>query len=231
MKSVLKNIAIIVVSYLIGCGIGLAAVKTINHYAKKTAHYQQNRILQLEGNNIGCTGTEVVAPSGKVVTLTAAHCQKQIADNHIGFIDESLSRGSLSVVAIDERLDLMLLEGTNKQLGFEVARKLAINDPIHTMTHGWSMPAYRTDGMVIGVNLEVDPPVCKSSVDIAGFKLGLNCSVPPKRTVTTAWVLPGSSGGPLLNEDGDLIGIVYALTGPFSYSVGLDDIKDFLKGH
>lgn len=230
MKKIIKNILIVASAYTVGCGIGIVVVKTINHYARQTAHYQQNRIVWLSGNRIGCTGTEVVAPSGKVLTLTAAHCQKQIIDNKIGFKDQSGAEGMVAVISIDDRLDLMLLEGAPKKLGFEIAKDVKVDDTIHTMTHGWTMPAYRTEGMVMSTTMRPDEPKCEQYVDLGGYKMGVGCQPPPERIVTTAWVLPGSSGGPLLNENNDLVGIVYALTGPFSYSVSLKDIQAFLKG-
>lgn len=231
MKKIIKNIAIVVVAYLIGCGIGLIIVLGINARARVGDTYAMNRITQLRGNNIACTGTLVIAPSGKPLTITAAHCQKLVIDNKIGYTDQVGAEGTVSVIAIDERLDLMLLEGTHSNVGFEVAKQVKIADAVHTMTHGWTMPAYRTDGAVVSTTLRPDEPKCDQYINLGGTNMGVNCQLSPARIVTSAWALPGSSGGPLLNTNNDLIGIVYATSGPFSYSVGLDDIKAFLKGH
>jgi S1-C subfamily serine protease len=45
-----------------------------------------------------------------------------------------------------------------------------------------------------------------------------------------AEVNPGTSGGPLVNEDGELIGIIQAKSGGLSFYAGSKVLKKFLKG-
>jgi len=50
-----------------------------------------------------------------------------------------------------------------------------------------------------------------------------------KQLVSTARIIPGSSGGPLLNSANELVGIASATDGEISSFVALSDIQHFLK--
>jgi S1-C subfamily serine protease len=54
------------------------------------------------------------------------------------------------------------------------------------------------------------------------------CFLKVVEVATTAKVVPGSSGGMVVDDVGDLIGVVSASNGDFGFLVRLQDIKNFL---
>lgn len=216
-----KKLALIVIVALAFEALCLGVVEVhrrseINRYQRSDV-FAREHILQLYGNNILCTGVEVLGPSHKVYTLTAAHCKGLIIDNGASFQKENKDRGRLDVISVDQELDLLLLQGTT-ETGFKIGDGLTLYQHVHTVSHGIGMPAYRTDGELLAVDAYLPTP---------------DGTVSPRRLITTAEVEPGSSGGPLLDDSGNLIGIIHARRndfGIFSFEVSLSDIQKFMKG-
>lgn len=47
--------------------------------------------------------------------------------------------------------------------------------------------------------------------------------------MTDAEVIPGNSGGPLINDRGELVGIIRAAAGGYGYAIPMKEIKSFIK--
>ena len=147
----------------------------------------------------------------------------------------------VKVIEFDVDHDLMLLSAANG-LSIEVASKVYAHEHIHTMTHGGRFPSYRTDGEMLEereVNIrggEINTPEemsqCSGPNMSPSFdEGGLFCAMHMTMAVSTAYVIPGSSGGPAMDANGRLIGIVSCTYGEFSGLVPLHDIIQFLKSH
>lgn len=216
-----KNLAKLVAAILLVEAIVLMTYSLFLGYQtreyRKSDMFARQHILQLYGNNVLCTGVEVVSSSGKVYTLTAAHCKSMIIDNGVNYQEEDKGRGRVNVIKIDEELDLLLLKGVS-HTGFRLGDSMNAFVSVHTMTHGLGMPAYRTNGELLAEDA------------LLPTLSGLGTA---NRLLTTAEVLPGSSGGPVLNAGNELLGIVHVRRrdyGGFSYAVSLTDIKKFMEG-
>ncbi len=210
----LKYIVLLMTGLLL-CAMMAIPILTLKAYHDRTSDdFARNHIVQLYGNQVLCTGIEVQSPSGKIYTLTAAHCKNMVVDNHAFFQNEQNESGSIQVIDVDDRLDLMLMEGA-KSTGFRIAPGIYVYEPVHTMSHGLGMPAYRTDGIILKESAIVDPN-----------------PFAPQRMIANAPVVPGSSGGPLLDAKNNLVGVIDAYNSRyplFSYHVTLSDINSFLK--
>jgi S1-C subfamily serine protease len=214
----------------------------LTHYAKTTDSYIRNRVIQLEGNQMACTGIEVKAPSGRNYILTAAHCRALANENsEIDAITEHDKRAIVHIIEFDAQHDLMLLTAIDN-LSIEVAGKISAHQKIHTMTHGGRFPSYRTDGEMLeerevrvrGEDIlnEKDMAQCSGDFQYPSIdERGLYCAMKLTMAVSTAYVIPGSSGGPALDSSGRLVGIVSCTYGQFSGLVPLHDIIQFLKSH
>ena len=164
--------------------------------------------------NSGGTGFEVVAPSGKIYTLTNRHiCMSndvyaEVGDRHI----------PLHIIEISADTDLCLLEPLVETPALKVSNIYPVNgDHIDVYGYGMLMPLTHTSGEWVG----------KTPVFLA-FIFNLR-NVPEYTTVS---ILPGNSGSPVLDESGDVVGVVFATGEAINFRaliISLDDVKNFLK--
>jgi CBS-domain-containing membrane protein len=188
----------------------------------------------LTGNGMECSAIEVKAPSGKNYTMSAGHCAPMAVNEYIMATREDGSQIMIKVLKVDAERDLMLLEAADEK-SIDVANSEKFHQHIHTLTHGHGMPTYRTDGELLkDVDIKIEDPIgseeemkkCKNIV-VGAFEM--DCELKLHVIMSTAQVLPGSSGGAILNKQGQLVGIVSCTDGFFSGFVMLKDIQEMLK--
>lgn len=188
--------------------------------------FVRKNVYQLMSPDGNCTGTKVLAPSGTSYIITAAHCNNLIKDNKIDSYDVGGVQSYLEVIQISPDIDLMLLSSPDKT-GLQVGSMLELHQAVHTIAHNRNgldmmVKAYRRDGEYLGDTMLV--PLCTPAVM---FNEPVACSM---HSITTVQVMPGNSGGPLLDNDNHLIGIISNLDYKgFSYHVTPTTIKEFLK--
>ena len=205
--------------------------------------YIRDRVVRIVKGTGMCSGIKIHTDRGGSYILTAAHCRKLLnADNTANIEMEDGSKAVVPFIAEDGESDLMLL-ATNDTKGVRIADHVKMHDKVHTLTHGGNRPTYRTDGEILN---DTETSFLVSfilTMDQAFECSGMNklhiveppfappaCIATTIDTLATAWIIPGSSGGPLLNEAGELVGITSAL-GPEQdyYFVRLGDMRSFLK--
>lgn len=209
---------------------------------KTSDAYIRDRVVMLENEHGSCSGIQVKAPSKKVYIMTAGHCSVLLsADNTTTAIDEYGNRNTVRLVELDAKDDLMLLTSPNN-LSIDITDTVFTHEKIHTLTHGDHEPTYRTDGEILDIRTVTIPLTFSTSpaedqkcieeghipVHIFG-PIGI-CTMILSEQMTSAWVVPGSSGGAALNEQGELIGIVSISDGGhFSGVIPLEEIKAFIS--
>src|SRR5271165_6094213 len=106
--NLLEKILKIALMSLVGIGL-LTLSSHIATYNSET--YIRSKVIQLEGNNHACSGTQIKAPSGKDYILTAGHCLA-LSENGIIYAKDDLHQLiPRRVIQEDVNSDLLLIEG------------------------------------------------------------------------------------------------------------------------
>lgn len=208
--------------------------------------FARGRSVKLVGGGGSCSGEQVVAPSGQHYILTAGHCKDLRMDKNSITVETEDGRVlERAIVAEDMKSDLLLLEGVPTLRGLQIADAYKPAQHVRTFTHGAGLPTYETEGVLVGKAEEMVllgfigltyNGACKGAkyrivpVDYMGGQISA-CVLDVIEMVSTAMVVPGSSGGMVVDDNGNLVGVVSATDGHFSYMITLDDIKAFLAGY
>lgn len=203
-------------------------------------------VLQLEGNGGKCSGEQIETDSGHEYVLTAAHCKNLQEDGSIQVTTEDGRTLMRRIIAEDQYSDLMLLEPVPGMKGIKLASSWERNQHVRTFTHGGGLPTYKTEGELIAsmhIDVElwmIDSPesedLCskpkhaiKSIRTFFGeFKI---CALSTNEVATTARIIPGSSGGVAVDDNGRLVGVVSAGGNNIGFLVPLERIQDFLYNY
>lgn len=235
MKRILKIIAAFSLALLIVKAPGMHA-----RHEKASDYYLRARVVKLTGDHGLCSGTQIRAKDGKDYILSAAHC-KDIAVKGVMKIESA--DGQLldrAVLAEDEHSDLLLIEGIPNLKGIEVGAYLEKLEHIRTFTHGSGLDTWRSDGVkIMEKEIHVPLPMAFKDCIMAKHKIEVVptfwgdfkvCMLTTFTTVTDAKIVPGSSGGMVVNDAGQLVGVVSAGDSRgFGYLVRAIDISSFLE--
>lgn len=199
------------------------------------------KLFGIEGGS--CSGIRVKW-NNKFYTISAAHCHDLAQSKRIQShgVDKKLE--VLKVLYEDPYADLLLLSNPHNE-GVDLADNWQENEKVITMTHGSGKPAYKTEGELLNIEFVRFPlftiytpellkqcntrhPKYSIEHNQGVMELTSVCYMQYWGVWSTAKVVPGSSGGAVLNLDGKLVGIVSASNQDFSIFVTLEDIKRML---
>ena len=199
--------------------------------------------LEVPGRG-SCSGVKIISPKGKFYILSAAHCALMLDEQHQSFrvTTEDKKVYSAYVISVNPSEDLLLLTDEKPTTGVFIARQSQLHEQVHTMTHGLGHANYRTDGEILETDTaqyavfdiisEAQKQECEKlpNTKIYSDFNGSTCVATLVNQVTTARVSPGSSGGMVLNDEDELVGIVSGVdsSGQFSAIVPLSTIRLFL---
>lgn len=203
----------------------------------------RSRIVMLKSERGSCSAEQIQTPSGKDLIISAAHCLPLAKNGMVEVVSEDGTKLMRKIIAEDPQSDLLLIEGMPNLKGLKIAPHSHKHQHVRTFTHGSGYDTYKTEGVLvqnakiqIGIS-EVSSPedeaACRKMPknDVLQSLFGSICIINVEEMASTAKVVPGSSGGAVLNDAGELVGVVSATdnSGSFSYFVRLIDIQAFLQ--
>lgn len=214
--------------------------------APRSDYYLKSRSVRLMGEEGMCSGEQVRAPSGKDYILSASHC-KGLANSEgvVRVITETGAVVYKKIIAEDATSDLLLLEGIVNMEGLHMAKSIFMGEKIRTFTHGHNRDTYETSGMLVAevqFSLPIRPILTDvDTKDCTGVKYqrvsvggqGIMCVMTVTEIITTAKIVPGSSGGMIVDSAGDIVGVASATDGAemFGDIVPLSYIQNFLSNY
>lgn len=206
-------------------------------------------VLSAPVNSGGGTGFAVEAPSGETYIVTNAHvCD----DLDVVWVTDGRTFRPLPVLEVSPLTDLCLIEGIPGVKGLKLADKVSIGEWVNAVGHPHLGPLAMTSGEVIAVadiyfisyiidkSIEGQCSLPKESIRKVVIPPPLPFLEPETKDVcvvtvqkalmTTIFAKPGSSGSPVVNEDGEVVGVLFATDEKdWAAVVSLNDLRDFLK--
>lgn len=206
-----------------------------------TEHSLRSRVIKLTGDAGLCSGEQIHAPSGQDYILTASHCKPLAKDGSILATTEDGRSLLRRVIAEDPASDLLLLEGVPHMRGLDIAKYANKQEHIRTFTHGHRFATYKTEGHFIDyatVGFQVEDSACESGMpkyekrkySMFGIEMEV-CVLSETMLATDALIVPGSSGGMVINDSGDLVGVVSAGGDGFGYLIPPSAINAFVRNY
>lgn len=206
--------------------------------------YPKAKAMQLTGNGIACSGEQIEAASGQTYILSAGHCMGMMHNGNVTVTTEDGRTLERRVIAEDPYSDLMLIEGIPYMKGLKIAKQSQRFQHVRTFTHGARLQTYKTEGFLIekkelrvpvfqvtAESSTCDMPKYKQdSVQIWGGTITF-CILDIPEFWMSASVVPGSSGGMVVNDDNELIGVVSIQDGPFGGMVDQVEVNRFLNNY
>lgn len=212
-------------------------------------HEIKSKVVRIYSEKGMCSGEQVQAPSGTSYILTASHCKLLGHDGSYSITTEEGEHLERKLVAEDPNSDLLLLEGLPGVRGVPIALFSFSEQPVRAFTHGHNHDTYKSSGQILEVSeteiplfiINTDEDASKCNTAMSKYKdVTINtifgsarlCVLDTYEQVTTVSIAPGSSGGPVVDDYGALVGVVSASDGQgFGYLVTLVDIRAFLSGY
>jgi S1-C subfamily serine protease len=174
-------------------------------------HDPNQSVVLLQGILGQCSGFQVKAPSGKKYLLSASHCELLEDDRHtIKVTTENGDSIQARVISVDHKSDSMLLEPVPGLPALTVAGTDERGEKVHIMGHGLGLPTWTVEGSIIALS---EPMMDWDE------------------TIMSGGAQPGHSGSPVLDPQGDVVGIVSTSNSFITGFVKLTDIQIFLSAY
>lgn len=233
MSTLLRRLTIVTAFLCLITAIGLLTAVVSNEatvQAKQTlvAQAQENVFKVTDGSTrSGGTGFLLDAEEfGKIIVTNRHVCEVADPDGYILLLQAERMYWS-KIIAKSDRTDLCLIyapkEVKSRSDGYKYAsRKLHINQEIIVFGHPWLSPLKQSGGYFTNTVITYFNPS-----DFFDESSGVLMHMGR----LTVHISPGNSGSPVLNSDGELVGIIFAyevMTGK-GLMVPVEALKEFVN--
>lgn len=193
-------------------------------------------MLMATGVNGGGTGFQVITPSGKQLTLTNRHVCN-IPFKPLNTKINGVKR-NLKILKVSKVSDLCVLEGIPELPALRLAKEVKIGEGIAALGHPQLLPLALTRGELMGymrVGITEDmvphPSLCPKGTQAVQTFFAIACLRFHLSGVTNVTILPGSSGSPMVNFWGNIVGVVFAGDNSSNWGliVPLNQVREFLR--
>lgn len=233
----------------LGVGISLLAAAFVmlspqihDDYIRVVTKPKIGKLTNMQQNS-GGTAFLVNTPSGKTFTLTNAHVCELGKQNGNGDMVLNLN-GSVSVqhvIQVYSESDLCLVTAPPHKSGLKVSRFAREGQNVNLTGFPFLQPYTMLKGhisgrMAIQVLVGYDVPCEGTGFKIvpsegvqAAFGIRFACIRELEANPLDLNSLPGNSGSPVVDDYGDVVGVLFAGGEGRGYMVPLDMIQDFLR--
>lgn len=251
----LKKLAKVSLALLLITGIAIESPQIHRSWLRWDVGSKVVRIVKVDASGRpmgGGTGFQVKAPSGKKYLLTNAHVCEHTQDAngnvHIWFSNDTFIERK--VIEISGSTDLCLVEPLPGDAALELAGYIEKGDSVNVVGHPRLQPLTVSQGEYIGpetvqilagiVGFDIEEKDCHKPknqlLDVETFFGPLKvCLVTIEAEKTTAIILGGNSGSPVVNTWGNVVGVMFASPGPegsnWGDMISLRDIRQFLRSY
>lgn len=192
------------------------------------------------------TGFQVKAPSGRVVTMTNAHVCDLAKNDIIMVFDKKISNRYVPKRVLERyaKNDLCIVEGLEGYGGLELADSYKVGQYNYAVGYPLGEELNISGGYLKGLSdvliglPEVPSSECtgpdnrimKINLFFGSYEL---CSIIRKAMQTNINIHPGNSGSPMVNEDEEVTGVVFATNSitKWGSSVPLEYVVDLLSAY
>jgi S1-C subfamily serine protease len=216
MKSLIKSVLCI-----ISLVASILIVPPIHRLWLRNKIERQVVRITNEALTSGGTGVHIKLPSGKVAILTNSHiCHLKDAEGNLWIAEDGQRAIPRKVIEDSNFTDLCLVQPLEKHNGLSLASGIYSGEVVSAVGHPTLMPITMTSGEIIfeGDAYVLDhmgedhcdaPKNVKIPVSVWGMAV-MACAVHIKADFTTVHILPGSSGSPVVNGFGNIVGLMFA---------------------
>lgn len=185
------------------------------------------------------SGGAIRTPSGKTRVITNFHvCMPSMVEKMVKATDTQGNSGSGKVYKMSPEKDLCLVDSPASLTPLNVAKstEYLFNE---VFTRGYPLGVLtNSKGVVLKDETFGFVSLLPSGVRCSGEEvldlhtgISLGCFLSHYNKVTNMYAQPGSSGSPVVDTNGDLVGVMQTYVGKFGGGfIPLADVKEFLKG-
>lgn len=196
------------------------------------------KITAVNNHNTGGTGFQLETPAGPKIITNAHVCE--VSDNGVVLLHAGGPRKIAKIIKVDEVADLCMIEAIGDIPALRLGSPASTRQEIAVLGHPLLQPQTFSKGKVLSKKL-IEIPIGYASANRSCEKYpqaypkesfsGTLCYRGFIGVLTSAVLYPGSSGSPVVNIWGNVVGVVFAGNSISNYGtyVPYEELKRFIQ--